>query len=182
MDGQDKVKLVAQYLIEAFDCRTKGACLIIEGDELSQQINNKDFIAILYKIINEYGGLNCENLIYSDTNNDSNKKYKVYKNSKTDMVLQELINPNVKIKKTVQEFFNGYTTPYLECIVYIINKLDISDDNQVKKDSIETEIEEYFTKYQPDISLSKHMRASLATIMRKYDSQAGRAKKSQQKL
>ena len=86
MSGQDKVRLVAQYLIDAFDCRIKGACLIIEGDELSQKINKKDFIAILYKIINEYGGLNCENLIYSDINNDSNKKYKVYKNSKTDIL------------------------------------------------------------------------------------------------
>lgn len=177
MDGQDKVKLVAQYLIDAFDCRIKGACLIVEGDELSQQINKKDFIAILYKITYEDDGLICENLKYSDTINDSNKKYKVYKNSKTEMVLQELINPNVKIKKSVQEFFNGYTTPYLECIVFMINKLNISDSNQPKKDSLEQEIEEYFTKYQPDISLSKHMKASLATIMRTIDSQAGRNKK-----
>ena len=125
MGGQDKIKLVAQYLIDEFDCRIKGSCLIIDGNELSQQINKKDFIAILYKIIYENDGLTCNNLQYSDTVNDNNKKYKVYKNSRTDMVLQELINPNVKIKKSTQEFFNGYTTPYLECIVYMINKWKI---------------------------------------------------------
>ena len=177
MDVQDKVKLVAQYLPDAFDCRIKGACLIVEGDELSQHINKKDFIAILYKITYEDDGLICENLKYSDTINDSNKKYKVYKNSKTEMVLQELINPNVKIKKSVQEFFNGYTTPYLECIVFMINTLNISDSNQPKKESLEEDIDKYFKQYQPNILLSKHMKASLATIMRTIDSQAGRNKK-----
>jgi hypothetical protein len=77
---------------------------------------------------------------------------------------------------TTLEISSGYTTPYLDMMREVIRELEISSENQGKKEAIAALFEEKLA-YHKTTPLSQKLADAMATLVRLPESQQGRAKR-----
>lgn len=86
------------------------------------------------------------------------------------------IKPVVSSGYTTSEISSGYITPYLDMMGEVIKELELSKDNQGKKEAIAALFEQKLADHKAT-PLSQKLADAMATLVRLPESQQGRAKR-----
>lgn len=115
--------------------------------------------------------LDCDNWEKSSLNPKKGLEWAKKKGIEYHPVLDEcLLTSN-----TIPETSSGYTTPYLEMMREVIGELEISKENQGKKEAIAALFEKKLADHKGTPS-SQKLADAMATLVRLPESQKGRAK------